>query len=387
MKLLHTSDWHIGHVLYDHDRTAEFEAFFVQLASIVAQEKPDVMVVSGDVFNYNTPSALAQKLFTDGLLSVCRQKPDMPVFVAAGNHDSPSRLCADAALWQSHGVHIVGTIRRNADGRFLLADVVCEVPGVCMVACVPYFSGNVYPAAEVFAAVEEEVARRNAAGLPVVVMGHLYISGCKLSVEREDVGGLEFSPVSALGSGYDYVALGHIHRPQFVAGTEHRVRYCGTPVAVSFDEVHPHCVDIVEVERGGSPVVRSLPIEPTMQLLTVPAKPAPLEEALRALAEVPQGTRAYVRLNVLLEDYLPADAQNRAVALCNERSLSFCLINTVRKMQERHDDELRPNMTISEFKRLSPLEVALRCYKTRYGCDMSEEMKTALNNIIKEVEQ
>ena len=98
MKILHTSDWHLGHTLYNYDRSREQQAFLQQLTRIVAEEKPDAMVVSGDIYHYSTPSASTQK-----------------IVVTAGNHDSSSKLEIDSSLWNHFGVKVVGNIERNQE--------------------------------------------------------------------------------------------------------------------------------------------------------------------------------------------------------------------------------------------------------------------------------
>ena len=88
MKILHTSDWHLGHTLYNYDRTAEQQAFLRQLTRIVTEEQPDAMVVSGDIYHYSSPAAATQKMYTDAMLNIHQACPGMAIVVTAGNHDS-----------------------------------------------------------------------------------------------------------------------------------------------------------------------------------------------------------------------------------------------------------------------------------------------------------
>mgnify|MGYP000320360227 CR=1 FL=1 len=92
MKILHTSDWHLGHTLYNYDRTAEQQAFLRQLTRIVTEEQPDAMVVSGDIYHYSSPAAATQKMYTDAMLNIHQACPGMAIVVTAGNHDSSSKL-------------------------------------------------------------------------------------------------------------------------------------------------------------------------------------------------------------------------------------------------------------------------------------------------------
>ena len=104
MKILHTSDWHLGQEFYSYDRTEEHTSFLNQLKQIVADENPDVMVVSGDIYHNATPSNTTMKLFTDHLIQIQDECPSMKIIVAAGNHDSSARLEMTRNLWKKFNI-------------------------------------------------------------------------------------------------------------------------------------------------------------------------------------------------------------------------------------------------------------------------------------------
>ena len=108
MKIIHTGDWHLGHRLYNYDRTDEENNFFRQLTATVQREQPDALVVCGDIFHVGTPGNDVAKRFTERLLDVVAACPDMETVVIAGNHDSYSRLVIDKALWKHCRVHVFG---------------------------------------------------------------------------------------------------------------------------------------------------------------------------------------------------------------------------------------------------------------------------------------
>ena len=113
MKIIHTSDWHLGHILYEHDRTAEHAAFLSQLRDIVAEEKPDALLVSGDIYDRTNPSTSVQKMYYRALLDIHSACPDMAIVVTAGNHDSKAMLELGRELWQMAGVTVVGQVERR----------------------------------------------------------------------------------------------------------------------------------------------------------------------------------------------------------------------------------------------------------------------------------
>ena len=113
MKIIHTSDWHLGHTLYEHDRTAEHTAFLTQLRDIVEDEKPDALLVSGDIYDRTNPSTSVQKMYYKALLDMHAACPEMTIVVTAGNHDSKAMLELGRELWLMAGVRVVGQVERK----------------------------------------------------------------------------------------------------------------------------------------------------------------------------------------------------------------------------------------------------------------------------------
>lgn len=158
MKILHTSDWHLGQQLFEYDRSEEQQDFLRQLCHWVAAEQPDALIVSGDVFHYCSPSAAAQRLYTDALVEFHETCPAMQIIITAGNHDSSSKLEINRNLWKYAGVTVVGSIRRDEAGQVDLERHIVEVKNGCgelkgYVIALPH----VYP--QNFPALDEEVPR------------------------------------------------------------------------------------------------------------------------------------------------------------------------------------------------------------------------------------
>ena len=129
MKIIHTSDWHIGQIFYEHDRTDEHEAFFKKLADIVRKERPDALLVSGDIFDSAMPSAQNQRLYTDSILGLMEACPGMTAVITAGNHDSGSRLETVRNLWEKAGVKVVGCLARD-NGQARYSGHIFRIPSV-----------------------------------------------------------------------------------------------------------------------------------------------------------------------------------------------------------------------------------------------------------------
>lgn len=394
MKILHTSDWHLGHTLYSYDRSQEQQAFLSQLATIVAEEKPDALVVSGDIYHYSAPAAATQRMYTDAMLEIHRAHPEMVIVVTAGNHDSCSKLEIDSSLWHHFGVKVVGNIERTKEEVNLekhLIEVRNEGELKGYIVAVPHVYPQNFPMldtetpreqrqARFFQTLLDEVEKMNTQHLPVVLMAHLSIEGSDRSGHDESIGGIEYVPLASMGNGYDYLALGHIHCPQNIKGSNHRARYCGTPLPVSFDESYPHSVSIVEINQGEEPDIRTCEIKNLKPLLTLPRDPISFEDALKLLEEYSEEAPAYIRLNVSIKDYLTPDCNERASNATRGKACKFCYIKSSRE-QTATDNPSR-HISIQEMQEMSPLEIAKLYYQEAEGEEMDEELCGLMENIV-----
>lgn len=282
MRLLHTSDWHIGHALGRNKRYDEFARFLEWLAGTVADERIDALVVAGDVFDSGSPTNRAQELYYKFLCRVAAG-PCRHVVVVAGNHDSPTFLNAPRELLKALDIHVVGAAGADpAEQAIALKKPTGEAE--LIVCAVPYLrdrdvresvagespedkdrnliAGVRAHYAAVLAAAR---AKREALGgaAPLVATGHLFAAGG--SVVADDgvrdlyVGSLVHVPADVFPEEFDYVALGHLHAPQIVAGDETR-RYSGAPLPMGFGEAgREKSVAVVDFGPDGTRV-RTLPV-------------------------------------------------------------------------------------------------------------------------------
>ena len=372
MKILHTSDWHLGHVLYGYDRTDEQQAMLDQMVSIVAEQKPDVFLLCGDVYHTSQPSAAVQTMLTDGMVSIHNAHPQMKIVMTAGNHDSGTKHEIFRTPWRALGVYAIGQLEKeNMDEHII------EVPGKGYVIAVPYANERNIPDG-FFQQLLDRVAERNSEGLPVVLTAHTTVKGCDFTghdhASEYSVGGIDSFELEQMGDGYDYLALGHIHREQFVHSGKHNVRYCGTPLAVSFDESFPHSVSMVEIgKHGEKPVVEIIEIDNPRPLVTLPTEgAASWEEAKELLEKFPDDIPAYLRLNVEIDDFLPVEANEEAASLAKRKQCRFCYINAKRKMDRQSEAKV---LTVQEFQEENPVEITKR-YAEYSGICFDEELES-----------
>lgn len=373
MKIIHTSDWHLGHRFYNYDRSDEEVHFFEQLEQVVGSEKPDALLVSGDVYHTGAPGNDVAKVFTDRLLDVRAQCPGMEIVVIAGNHDSYSRLEIDRSLWRRCHVHVLGTPAEDGDGRADFAQNVVEIPGKGLIAAVPFCHSRNFPVCgdgadsdrmtSYFSGLRQFVAKSNQANLPTILMAHLAV-GKETDLTGQDrksiVGGEECVNPEVLGAGYDYIALGHIHCPQWIKGERKIARYCGTPRAIHFDETYPHGVDVVTVEAGREAEARTVEFEPLRPLKTLGGKSGePFDEMLKELGAVDLKPETYVRLNVSLTkgETVAVDWNERARKVATDRNLRFCLINPICEVAEERSETAERRLSMQKLRELTDGEV------------------------------
>lgn len=258
MKILHTSDWHIGRTLYGRKRYEEFEAFLTWLAETIQQNEIDALLVAGDVFDTSAPSNRAQELYYRFLCwvaaSSCRH-----VVVVAGNHDSPSFLNAPKELLKALDIHVVGSSTESPEDEVLVLRNEQDVPEL-IVCAVPYLRDRDIRVAEAgesvedkerkliegirthyaaVAALAEQKREELGVDIPIVGTGHLFTAGGQTvdgdGVRELYVGSLAHVTAGIFPACFNYLALGHLHVPQKVNGSE-TIRYSGSPLPMGFGE-------------------------------------------------------------------------------------------------------------------------------------------------------
>lgn len=392
MKILHTSDWHLGQHFYRFDRDDEHEHFVKQLSEIVLNEKPDAVIVSGDVFDNAVPSVMAQSRFVRSVLDLHESCPDSVIVITAGNHDSGNRLDVHRPVWDRLGVKVIGSCHRADDGTFDADEFIVPVGDKGYIVAVPYFHTCNFPLANAdisrenrqqkfFEKVMDAVGKRNRNALPVVLMAHLAVEGCDIQGHEDSfIGGMEMESLSKLGSGFDYLALGHIHKPQSISD---RVRYCGSPIPLSFSEDYVHSVTVVELGRHGElPSVSWKNIVPLRKMQTIVS--GSLEEALLDLERVNEDV--YVRLLIDQDGILPADAEQRAQLVAKDKLCRLCEVRKLLRKREREDVMDDGGIDVVQTgNAVTPIDIAKRHYRRAHCTEMPDELTALMENVISEV--
>jgi len=282
MKILHTSDWHLGSSLFGHTRYEEFEAFLSWLVACIQTEQIDVFLVAGDIFDTGTPSNHSQKLYYQFLNRVAAL-PGLQVIITAGNHDSPSLINAPQDLLKQLNIHVYGSIPEDPEDEVIVINDQTGQPAL-IVCAVPYLRDRDIRLCEPGESIEDknrkllegvqehyrqvvaiaEAKREKSGGhIPIVAMGHLFVSGGKTvdgdGVRELYVGNLARIRAETLGQGIDYLALGHLHVPQVVSGKEN-MRYCGSPISLGFGDAGQQKQVVIVDFDPGVPIIHEVPV-------------------------------------------------------------------------------------------------------------------------------
>ena len=363
MRILHTSDWHLGHVLYGHDRTDEQQSMLDQMVKIAKEMKPDLFLVSGDVYHTADPKPAVQKMFNKAVANLCKTCPEMTVVVTAGNHDSGTKHEIFKTPWETLNVYMVGKFDKDNLNTHII-----EIPGKGFVIALPFTNDRFLPE-DIYQQLIDLVNQKNKNNLPVVFSAHTAVSGVDFTgheeVSDKRVGGVDIVDVASIGTGYDYLALGHIHKPQFVHTGKHNVRYCGSPMAVSFDEAYPHSVTIVDIPAHNAVLTDDNytfgEIENPRPLVTLPDANdttvfGPWKDVSEQYATYPANDKAYIRLNVIDPENIPSNAYDKAVEHAKDKDYIFCCINVKRRTFD-YGSGSQQQMTVEEFQATDPWDV------------------------------
>ncbi|SFV08486.1 exonuclease SbcCD subunit D C-terminal domain-containing protein [Pseudoduganella namucuonensis] len=412
MRLLHTSDWHLGQSLHNFDRTYEHQCFLDWLLDTIVQERADALLISGDVFDNANPSSASQRQLYRFLQQARRRAPRLDLVLIAGNHDSPGRLDAPGPLLEAHGTRVVGNVPRHADGAIDVEQLVLPLTGAsgeveAWCIAIPFLRPGDVPRI-VRAEGEEaeagpdpylagiallyqqalEIARdKRQPGQAIVAMGHCHMVDGQMSNDSERrivIGGTEMLPAGIFGDDIAYAALGHLHLAQTV-GKQQRIRYCGSPIPLSFAEAgYSHQVLRIDLAEGRAGDIAPLHVPRAVEMLRLPARPAPLEMVLEELAalappETPPDARPFVEVRVLLDAPQPGMRAKIEAAL-EGKAVRLAKIETSSAARVPSLDEAA--LTLDQLDKLQPDDIFKRLYQQRFGAEAPSEQLSAFAELM-----
>ena len=395
MRLFHTSDWHLGQNLHGQERDFEHACFLNWLLAQLATRQPDVLLIAGDIFDTVNPPVKAQERLYDFIVSAHDQHPALTIVMIAGNHDSGSRIELPAPLMRRLRTHALGRVLWLDDGQLdaerlmiPLPDATGQIAAWCL--ALPFLR----PAEVTGAHLGDDYLRgigqvhewlieaANAKRLPgqaLVAISHAHMAGGSVSEDSERsliIGNAEALPASLFGPSISYVALGHLHKPQKVNGEE-RIRYCGSPIPLSFSEIsYPH--QVLEVQLEGETLVSVEPLLIPRAVNLQRIGPAPLSEILSQLSGVPDvdlladtQRQPWLEVRVILDEPQPDLRQQIETAL-QGKSVRLVRISAEYAGTGTRGDE-DDNARLIELDQLTPQELFSRAWLDSYGREADEQ--------------
>lgn len=374
MKLVHLSDLHLGKRVNEFSMIEDQKYILTKIINVIDAEKPDAILIAGDIYDKSIPHAEAVELFDDFLVRLAKR--ELQVFIISGNHDSPERLAFGNRLIETSGIHLSPVY----DGKitpFCMHDDYGEVNIYMMPFVKPANVRRFFPDSEI--ETYTDALRVAIEHMPVqtdsrnVIVAHQFVTGASRSDSEEiSVGGSDNIDVSVF-DGFDYVALGHIHMPQNI-GTE-RVYYSGTPLKYSFSEAaHKKSVTIVELGKKDSLSVRSVPLIPKHDMVEI--KGTYSELTLKNYYENTTYRDDYIHITLTDEEDIPDAIGKLRVIYRKLMKLDYDNKRT------RHSTEISGTDNIENK---SPMELFAEFYQLQNNAPLSEVQSTFMRNMIEKI--
>ncbi len=272
MRILHTSDWHIGRQFHNVSLIDDQRHILDQMIHIVKSENIDVVLVAGDIYDRSIPPAEAMSLLND-VINCISGELNIPIIMISGNHDHATRILFGSALFAKSGVHILGELTQTPQ-PVLISDLHGDVafygiPYADPIRVRDELSIDVHTHGEAMRVLTEQIKNHNKPHRRCVVLSHCFIDGSEESDSERplSIGGIDKVP-STLFRGFDYVALGHLHAPQRL-GVD-TIRYSGSILKYSFSEIaQKKSVTIVDMDASGNCQVKTVPLIPLREMRIV----------------------------------------------------------------------------------------------------------------------
>ncbi|WP_440056338.1 exonuclease subunit SbcD (plasmid) [Pseudoalteromonas sp. T1lg65] len=397
MKVLHTSDWHLGQSFYEHDRNNEHQRFLDWLVETLATEQIDVLIVCGDIFHTATPPASAENQLYSFIQTAKSCCPKLHIVIIAGNHDSASRIETAKPLLASFSTHVVGRFNRDNPTQALINLTIDDQ--VLHILAMPFLRSSELPVTKesgyqqgvqaAYQLLEREIKEISG---PILTMGHLHAKGGTISEDSErniSIGGFESVSADVFGNNTSYVALGHLHKAQRIAQCEH-IRYSGTPMPMSFSERdYKHQVLVAEFSDDRLMSVKPLYVPRFKDVIYLPDKGA---ADLKTICELIENfdwqqfpVAPYVRLRLSATEMSSQFRVEIEQALAG-KPVTFCGIERVSESTPTKSLQLED---IASVERLSPFTLLNVAFQEIQGCeeDAPKEIHDKLAQVLAELEE
>mgnify|MGYP002520555310 FL=1 len=430
MKILATSDWHLGNLFHGNDRLPEHKHFLKWLLEQIEEQKPDALLIAGDIFDNGNPSAAAQTVYYEFLADATHLCPNMQVIITAGNHDSASRLEAPRPLLTRYHVEIRGNIRKiwrnggsenNEDEKnemgdkdeshgigghwiYSFDDLIIPITNdkgeEVIILAVPFLRSDVVQNASYSQGVNAflreltALARQKHPGKKCIMMAHMYAKGSDIAKqdasEKIIIGGQEEVDLEGWTDHPDYMTCGHIHKRQHIWNTDW-ARYTGSVLPMSFAEKdYTHGIDLITIDNGIK--VELLEYKPQHALRILPEDEEELtlkkwQKLINAeLADRKNGELSdhfdYVMLKVKQEK-LSNDDIKELERLVNEKDAVLCKIQRIIPQLDLSTIQGSERITsIEDIVNRPPLDTLKEAFAIKHNAPMNERQEKMLSDLL-----
>ena len=413
MKILTTSDWHIGNLFHGNDRLPEHKHFLRWLLTQIEELQPDALLIAGDVFDNGNPSAAAQSAYYEFLADATQKCQQMQVIITAGNHDSANRLEAPRPLLTRHRVEVRGNVNRrwipdDEGGNWQIDydDLMLPITGKdgdrAIVLAVPYLRNDIVQNASYSKGVNDFLrtltakARERHPGIPLLMMAHMYGKGADIAKndasEKIIIGGQEEVNMEGWTDHPDYMTCGHIHKRQHIWNTDW-ARYTGSVLPMSFVEKdYNHGVDLVMLSKGLKPNVKHLAYQPQHKLVVLPENdeeltPKKLKKLIdEKLRDQVNGKRDehydYVTLKVRMEKISNDDIKALEEQV-NGKNAVLCRIQKIIPLLDIQTITGHQSLkSIEDILNRDPMDTLRETFVIKHNKEMNEQQEAMLADLI-----
>lgn len=371
---MHLSDLHLGKRVNEYSQIEDQAYILKKILSIIDEEKPEAVLVAGDIYDKAVPPAEAVILFDDFLVSLAKR--NLQVFIISGNHDSPERIAFGNRLINASGIHL-SPVYNGTVTSFILRDREGEV-GIYMLPFIkPANIRRYFPELEILSYTDAVRAAVEAMQINPenrnVLVTHQFVTGAQRTESEElSVGGTDNVDASVF-RGFDYVALGHLHGPQNVESD--KLRYCGSPLKYSFSEAgQEKSVTLVELGKKGNLEVRTIPLFPMRDLREL--RGTYKELTAKSYYENTTYTKDYLHITLTDEEDIMDAAGKLKVIYPNLMKLDYD------NQRTRHCVEITGT---EEVEKKSPFELYTELFELQNNKPMSDEQSVFINKMMEEI--
>ncbi|RLM27722.1 exonuclease subunit SbcD [Brenneria alni] len=402
MRIIHTADWHLGQYFYTKSRASEHQSFLHWLIAQVEQHQVDAVIVAGDIFDSGSPPSYAREMYYRFIVDL--QRTGCQLAILGGNHDSVATLNESRDLLACLNTQVIAGTDGNLDKQIRVLENRHGQPGAILCA-IPFLRPRDLMTSQAGQSGDEKqqalleaitthyqrcyqlaCQKRDILGLPlpIIATGHLTTVGVTASDSVRDIyiGTLDAFPAQAFPPA-DYIALGHIHRPQRVTKSAH-IRYSGSPIPLSFDELSSEkSVYLVNFAPDNPPTIEALPIPVIQPMQLIKGNMADIERQLAAFNHYQGEKPVWLDIEITTQDYL-SDIQKRIQALTDGLPVEVLLL---RRAREQHRQALvrQQKETLNELTVHDVFERRLAA-ATDLEESQQQRVRTLFDQVIDELE-